>query len=63
MTIWVKVVQKRLYALGYTPVGEADGIAGPKFTAAVKAFQKKHDCWVDGEITAGNKTWKKLLSL
>lgn len=59
----VKVVQKRLKALGYDQVGAADGIAGPKFTAAVKAFQRDNDCWVDGEITAGNKTWKKLLSL
>lgn len=59
----VKVVQKRLKALGYDQVGAADGIAGPKFTAAVKAFQHDNDCWVDGEITAGNKTWKKLLSL
>ncbi|MBO5836486.1 MAG: N-acetylmuramoyl-L-alanine amidase [Oscillospiraceae bacterium] len=59
----VKVVQKRLYALGYQQVGEADGIAGPKFTAAVKAYQRDNGCWVDGEITAGNKTWKKLLSL
>ena len=59
----VKTVQKRLYALGYTQVGAADGIAGPKFTAAVKAFQKDNGCWVDGEITAGNKTWRKLLGM
>ena len=59
----VKAVQKRLAALGYKQVGEADGIAGPKFTSAVKAFQKDNDCWVDGEITAGNKTWKKLLGM
>ena len=49
--------------LGYPEVGEADGIAGPKFTAAVCAFQKAHKCWVDGEITARNKTWKKLLGM
>lgn len=59
----VLVVQKRLLALGYTQVGETDGIAGPKFTAAVKAFQKDNGCWVDGEITAKNQTWKKLLGL
>lgn len=59
----VKYVQKRLYALGYTQVGQADGIAGPKFTAAVKSFQKDNDCTKDGEITAGNKTWKKLLGM
>lgn len=59
----VKVVQERLYEIGYTQVGTADGIAGPKFTAAVKAFQKDNDCWTDGEITAGNKTWRKLLGM
>ena len=57
----VSPVQKRLAALGYTQVGQADGIAGVKFTAAVVAFQEDHRCWVDGEITARNKTWKKLL--
>ncbi len=59
----VKAVQKRLYALGYTEVGEADGIAGAKFTSAVAHFQQDNDCWVDGEITAKNKTWKKLLGV
>lgn len=59
----VKAVQKRLYALGYTIVGNADGIAGHKFTAAVCAFQKDNRCWVDGEMTAKNKTWKKLLGM
>jgi peptidoglycan hydrolase-like protein with peptidoglycan-binding domain len=56
-------LQKRLAALGYTEVGEADGIAGPLFTAAVVAYQEDHRCWVDGEITAGNNTWKKLLGM
>ena len=59
----VKPVQKWLMELGYTQVGEADGIAGVKFTAAVCAFQKANKCWVDGEITARNKTWKKLLGM
>lgn len=59
----VKPVQKRLAALGYTQVGEADGVAGPKFTAAVVAFQEDNHCWADGEITARNKTWKKLLGV
>ena len=57
----VKPIQKRLAALGYTQVGDADGYAGPKFTAAVKAFQEDNDCWRDGIITAKNKTWRKLL--
>lgn len=59
----VKAVQKRLYSLGYKQVGNADGIAGTKFTAAVCAFQKANRCWVDGEITAKNKTWRKLLGM
>jgi len=59
----VKPVQKYLVALGYSQVGEADGIAGPKFTAAVKEFQRVNRCWVDGEITAANKTWRKLLGM
>lgn len=56
-------VQKRLKALGYTLVGSADGVAGPKFTEAVKAYQKAQGCLVDGEITAKAQTWQKLLGL
>lgn len=59
----VKAVQKRLYALGYTVVGSADGVAGAKFTAAVIDFQQNNGCYADGEITAKNKTWKKLLGM
>lgn len=59
----VVFVQRRLAALGYTQVGQADGIAGPQFTAAVKAFQRDHGKVADGEITAKNITWRKLLSL
>lgn len=59
----VKVVQKRLKELGYVEVGAADGIAGPKFTSAVAHFQQDNGCVVDGEITARNKTWKKLLKM
>ncbi len=59
----VKPVQKRLAALGYTMVGKADGIAGTKFTAAVIAFQEDNKCWVDGEVTAKNKTWQILLGM
>lgn len=58
----VKPVQKRLNALGYN-AGDADGIAGPKFTAAVKAFQSASSCVTDGEITAKAKTWRKLLGM
>lgn len=59
----VLAVQKRLQALGYTQVGEADGVAGAKFTEAVKAFQAANGCEADGEITAENKTWRKLLGM
>ena len=59
----VVAVQRRLYAMGYTEVGPADGEIGPKFISAVKAFQKKHGCTADGVITARNKTWKKLLGM
>jgi peptidoglycan hydrolase-like protein with peptidoglycan-binding domain len=59
----VKAVQQRLYALGYIEVGAADGIAGPKFTAAIAHYQQDNHCWVDGEITAKNKTWRKLLGM
>lgn len=59
----VKAVQKRLAALGYTEVGTADGVAGPKFTSAVAHFQQDNGCVVDGEITAKKTTWKKLLGM
>lgn len=59
----VKFVQKRLAALGYTEVGEIDGIAGSLFDSAVKRFQKENGCVKDGEITAENKTWRKLLGM
>lgn len=59
----VAPVQKYLYVLGYTAVGAADGVAGPKFTAAVVDFQGDYRCWTDGEITARNKTWKCLLGI
>ena len=59
----IKAVQKRLFALGYTEVGTADGAAGPKFTSAVAHFQQDNDCVTDGVITAGQKTWKKLLGM
>lgn len=58
----VEAVQKRLAALGYE-VGTIDGIAGAKFDKAVKAFQSDNKLTADGEITAKNKTWKKLLGM
>jgi peptidoglycan hydrolase-like protein with peptidoglycan-binding domain len=59
----VKYVQKRLYALGFTGVGEADGKFGPAMEKAVKAFQKTGRGSADGEITAKQTTWKRLLGM
>lgn len=59
----VAAVQRRLAELGYSQVGPADGVTGPKFQRAVVAFQKDHDCVADGEITANDKTWRKLLKM
>ena len=58
----VNPLQKYLNVLGYN-CGSADGIAGTKFDAAVKAYQKANGCISDGEITAKGKTWKSLLGL
>jgi murein L,D-transpeptidase YcbB/YkuD len=59
----VRFVQKRLLELGYSEIGVIDGIAGSKFTSAVKRFQKDNGCVADGEITARKKTWEKLLGM
>ncbi len=59
----VEAVQRRLLALGYTEVGKDDGVAGPKFTSAVLHFQQDNGCVVDVVITAGGKTWRKLLGM
>lgn len=59
----VEVLQRRLLTLGYTQAGTADGVAGPKFTAAVKAYQRDNDCVQDGEITEHGRTWRKLLGM
>lgn len=59
----VEYVQLRLKALGYEEVGTIDGIAGSKFDAAVKHYQRDNGYVDDGEITARAKTWKKLLGL
>ncbi len=58
----VKPIQKYLNALVYN-CGAVDGIAGTLFDNAVKSYQKANSCVCDGEITARNMTWKKLLKL
>ena len=61
----VKYVQKRLYQKGYEEIGDADGIAGPKFTKAVKNYKKKELGIADpkGILDAGKKAWKDLIGL
>ena len=59
----VKPIQRRLAVLGYTDVGTADGIAGIKFSCAVRQFQRDNDCVVDGVITAKAKTYRKLFKM
>ena len=56
-------IQRRLFALGYTEIGKVNGIADAKFTSAVKRFQSNNGCIANGEITARDKTWKKLLGI
>ena len=56
-------IQKRLAAMGYQEVGNADGVAGSKFTKAVKRLQKEKGKVQDGEITKGQITWKLLLGM
>ena len=62
----VKLIQERLNAFG-CDCGEADGVAGTKFETAVKEFQKyyvgaaQED--IDGIISGGKATWKRLLNL
>lgn len=57
-------IQNRLNALGYH-CGDADGVAGAKFTVAVNDYQKNVLGYknADGEITAGKKMWKSLLGM
>ena len=58
----VSAIQKRLNALGFD-CGKVDGIAGSKFTSAVKKYQAAKGCVVDGEITARQRTWQHLLGI
>lgn len=58
----VRYIQKYLNSLGYD-CGSEDGIAGAKFKKGVVKFQKAKGCVADGEITAKQMTWKKLLGM
>ncbi len=57
-------IQNRLNTLGYH-CGDADGVAGAKFTAAVNAYQKDVLGYrsPDGEVTARKRMWKSLLGM
>lgn len=55
----VAIVQYRLNILGYN-CGIEDGIAGVKFDAAVKKFQKAKGLLVDGKV--GKNTWNALFN-
>ena len=59
----IYIIQRRLRSLGYDEVGKIDGIANARFTAAVKHFQANNGCHITGEVTARDKTWKKLLGM
>lgn len=59
----IYIVQRRLFSLGYIEIGKINGVADGKFTAAVKHFQRNNGCRMSGEITARDKTWKKLLGM
>lgn len=62
----VKYIQKYLNSIGYD-CGKEDGVAGSKFTSAVKKYQKKvvkaSSKNQDGIISAKGATWKKLLGI
>lgn len=64
----VTALERYLKVLGYYngEIEEDSGetpIFGGGMTAAVKAYQRDNGCVQDGEITARNKTWKKLLRI
>ena len=56
----VLALQKRLQELGYTEVGEPDGVFGKMTDQAVRNFQKDNGLVVDGIV--GPKTWEKLFA-
>lgn len=58
----IKPVQKWLYALGYTEVGDADGKAGACFTSAMLHFQEDVGCTMTGIAEEWGRTWQELLA-
>jgi hypothetical protein len=57
----VRVMQQKLFDLGYTQAGEIDGIFGPLTEGAIKAFQSDERLLVDGIV--GPITWSRLFEL
>lgn len=55
----VGLVQFKLNNNGYN-CGTVDGIAGPKFTKAIKKFQQANDIGIDGKV--GPITWNKIFN-
>lgn len=57
----VRPVQKYLASLGYSEVGQADGITGSQFAGAVAHFQQDHGCEATGILEQWGRTWHLLL--
>jgi hypothetical protein len=56
----VRLLQQRLFDLGYRELEIADGIFGPKTDQAVRRFQTVNGLVVDGRV--GRNTWYRLFS-
>jgi murein L,D-transpeptidase YcbB/YkuD len=56
----VRLLQQRLFDLGYRELEIADGIFGPKTDQAVRRFQTVNGLVVDGRV--GRNTWDRLFS-
>lgn len=54
----VKTIQNRFLFRGWSGIGVADGIAGPKFDTVVRQFQIEKGLRVDGIV--GKNTWDAL---
>jgi peptidoglycan hydrolase-like protein with peptidoglycan-binding domain len=55
---YVRMAQQQLLKRGWSGVGKADGLYGPKLAKVIRQFQKEKGLAVDGLI--GVKTWKAI---